>query len=80
MSRLTLRLPSSLHQTLLNEAKSEGVSLNQFIVYSLTRMATNANLAGQRRSFEEFLQQVPEEDAEEALAEMLASRAGSPRS
>lgn len=37
MSRLTLRLPESLHQQLEMLAHQEKTSLNQFIVYSLTR-------------------------------------------
>jgi hypothetical protein len=37
MSRLTLRLPATLHQQLVHLAESEGVSLNQYIVYTLTR-------------------------------------------
>jgi predicted HicB family RNase H-like nuclease len=40
MSRLTLRLPETLHQQLNNLADSEGVSLNQYIVYALTRQAS----------------------------------------
>lgn len=37
MSRLTLRLPETLHQQLIHLAEGEGVSLNQYIVYALTR-------------------------------------------
>ena len=37
MSRLTLRLPETLHKQLKAQAKHEGVSLNQYIVYALTR-------------------------------------------
>ncbi len=40
MSRLTLRLPETLHQQLTTLAESEGVSLNQYIVYALTRQVT----------------------------------------
>ena len=40
MSRLTLRLPETLHQQLANLAEGEGVSLNQYIVYALTRQVT----------------------------------------
>ena len=40
MSRLTLRLPDTLHQQLIHLAESEGVSLNQFIVYALTRQSS----------------------------------------
>lgn len=40
MSRLTLRLPDTLHQQLIYLAESEGVSLNQYIVYALTRQSS----------------------------------------
>jgi uncharacterized protein (DUF1778 family) len=43
MARLTLRLPSSLHDQLVALAKAEGVSLNQYIVYSLSRQAASAS-------------------------------------
>ena len=36
MSRLTLRLPESLHRQLETRAKREGISLNQYLVYALT--------------------------------------------
>jgi len=42
MSRLTLRLPDSLHRQLEDLASSEAVSLNQYIVYALTRQVTLA--------------------------------------
>ena len=35
MSRLTLRLPETLHKQLTRLADGEGVSLNQYIVYAL---------------------------------------------
>jgi hypothetical protein len=44
MSRLTLRLPETLHQQLGNLAESEGVSLNHYIVYALTRQAGLAHV------------------------------------
>jgi hypothetical protein len=37
MSRLTLHLPETLHRQLKAQARREGVSLNQYIVYVLTR-------------------------------------------
>lgn len=37
MSRLTLRLPDSLHRRLTETADREGVSLNQYLVYLLAR-------------------------------------------
>ena len=42
MSRLTLRLPETLHQQLEDLAERESVSLNQYIVYALTRQITLA--------------------------------------
>lgn len=44
MSRLTLRLPESLHRQLEALASREQTSLNQFIVYALTRQVTQAYL------------------------------------
>ena len=35
MSRLTLRLPDTLHKRLSQRANREGISLNQYIVYAL---------------------------------------------
>jgi uncharacterized protein (DUF1778 family) len=42
MSRLTLRLPNTLHEQIKALAESENVSINQYIVYALTRQATQA--------------------------------------
>jgi hypothetical protein len=74
MSRLTLRLPESLHRTLAQQAQNEGVSLNQLIVYLLTRVSTALDLGEQRRGFEELLHNFSPEDAESALQEILAAR------
>ena len=35
--KLVVRMPKSLHRTLASQAKSEGVSLNQLILYHLSR-------------------------------------------
>jgi len=61
MSRLTLRLPDSLHQQLESLAENEQVSLNQYIVYALTRQTT----------MDYTIQAVPEK----ALAEQRAQYA-----
>jgi hypothetical protein len=42
MVRLTLRLPETLHKQLSALAHNEAVSLNQYIVYALTRQVTLA--------------------------------------
>ena len=65
MSRLTLRLPETLHHQLANLAEGEGVSLNQYIVYALTRQVTLAYSANavskeeiqqQRQAFDALVQ------------------------
>lgn len=74
MSRLTLRLPETLHRKLADQAKREGVSLNHYIVFSLTRSLTVADLETQREVFERLTHRFPEEEAEAALESMLAAR------
>lgn len=36
--RISLRIPKSLHDELLESAKAEGVSLNQYILYHLSKV------------------------------------------
>lgn len=74
MSRLTVRLPDSLHRLLTDQADREGISLNHYIVYSLTRSVTAADLESQRKTFEELTRRYPPEEAEAALREFLAAR------
>lgn len=74
MSRLTVRLPDSLHRRLITQAEREGISLNHYIVYSLTRAVTAADLESQRETFEELTRRYPPEEAEAALQELLAAR------
>lgn len=67
MSRLTLRLPETLHQQLAQLAEGEGVSLNQYIVYALTRQAalaykiqavSEAEVAQQQQAFQSLIEQL----------------------
>lgn len=74
MSRMTVRLPDSLHERLALQAKREGVSLNHYIVYSLTRTVTAADIESQRKVFEELTHRYSPEEAEAALGELLAAR------
>jgi uncharacterized protein YpbB len=81
MSRLTLRLPDSLHRQLEELANHEAVSLNQYIVYALTRQTTLAYtlqavperaIAEQRAAYTALLQSLGETSSQhiqEALAE-----------
>jgi hypothetical protein len=39
MGRLTVRLPQTLHEQLVQLAEQEGISLNQYILYALARQA-----------------------------------------
>lgn len=43
MTRMTIRLPETLHAVLQQQARREGLSLNQFILYSLTRQSAFAS-------------------------------------
>jgi len=65
MSRLTLELPQTLHNQLTNLAGLEGISLDQYVIYSLTRQASMAYMVRatpehiinqQKTSFEALLQ------------------------
>ena len=81
MSRLSLRLPESLHQQLASQARREGVSLNQYLVYMLARFSGPAysvrpaetSAEEQRTAFARLREQLgsasPEENAK-ALAEL----------
>ena len=82
MSRLTLRLPDSLHRQLEELASSEAVSLNQYIVYALTRQITLAYtvqavpekaVAEQRAAYTALLQNLGEASFEQ-IQDVLAER------
>ena len=73
MSRLTVRLPETLHQQLINLAQKEGVSLNQYIVYALTRQTSISytvtslsenDIKQQKQSFSNLIQELGETDNE----------------
>ena len=74
MSRLTVRLPDSLHRQLADQAEQEGVSLNHYIVYTLTRTVTATELDQQKRTFDQLRSRFPNDEAEAALLEVLAAR------
>ena len=82
MSRLTLRLPQTLHQQLAGLAESEGVSLNQYIVYALSKQATMAytvqtvpeeSVRQQQASFAALLQSLGETSFEQ-IEDLMAER------
>ncbi|PZV09957.1 MAG: toxin-antitoxin system HicB family antitoxin [Leptolyngbya sp.] len=82
MSRLTLRLPETLHQHLTQLAEGEGVSLNQYIVYALTRQASlahvvqvvpQAEVEQQKQAFQDLIRQLGQASSAEIEA-ILAAR------
>jgi hypothetical protein len=74
MSQFTLDLPESLRQQLTVQAKREGVSLEHYILYSLTRLVTASDLEVQKIAFEDLTGRYPEDQAEAALRDLLSSR------
>lgn len=89
MGRLTVRLPDTLHHQLTTLADKEGVSLNQYIVYALTRQTTLAyivetasheEIEKHRLSFEQMLEDLGEattEEIEQALKDREVIEPGS---
>ncbi|MFL6195866.1 MAG: hypothetical protein ACJ75H_16930 [Thermoanaerobaculia bacterium] len=77
MSQLTLDLPESLRTELERQAEREGVSLQHYIVYSLTRFVTAADVVAQRAAFEEMSTRYPQDQAEAALRSLQDSRQSS---
>lgn len=82
MSQLTVRLPKTLHEQLRTLAKQEGTSLNQYIVYALTRQVKTAYtvqatseqaISQQQAAFEALLQNLGQASPDEIKA-VLAER------
>ncbi len=87
MSRLTLRLPETLHRQLEALAQSENTSLNQYIVYALTRQATIAYsvqslpekaIAEQKAHYTALLQNLGQASFDEIESVMTERRAVEP--
>ena len=74
MARMTLRVPDSLHVLLAEWAKREGVSVNQYIVFALSRVTAIDDLKRQRSTFESLLTRYSEEEAEAVLQQVLRDR------
>lgn len=74
MARMTLRIPDSLHAALAERAAREGVSMNQYIVFALSRVTTADAVVEQRAAFEALRSRYPAEVAEAELQRVLAER------
>jgi predicted DNA-binding ribbon-helix-helix protein len=73
MSALTIRLPNSVHDSIKQLAKKDGISVNQFIASAAAeKMASFLTLdylrkeaaLGQRKDFEKLLRLVPDTPAQ----------------
>lgn len=69
MTALTIRLPNSVHETIKQLARKDGISVNQFIASAAAeKMASFQTLdylrreaaLGKRENFEQFLKLVPD--------------------
>jgi hypothetical protein len=87
MGRLTVRLPGTLYDQLADLAEREGVSLNQYIVYALTRQTTLAYtvqtlpqqaVAEQRASYTALLQNLGRASFEQIKATLDEREAAEP--
>ncbi|MGF1524133.1 MAG: toxin-antitoxin system HicB family antitoxin [Leptolyngbyaceae cyanobacterium] len=83
MNQLMLQLPDTLHKQLTHLAKGEGVSLDQFIVYALTRQVAQTysvfkvpqeEVNQQQQAFESLLQSLGEASLEETDAILYSGR------
>ncbi len=74
MGRITLRLPDSLHKHISECAQRESVSMNQYILYALSRVTTTDEVNAQKKVFESLLTRFPEHEAESALRSVLSKR------
>ena len=80
MSKLVIQLPATLQRQLEQLAEGEGVSLNQYIIYALTRQITLAyqvkalsqeEISQQEQSFQALLQDMGKASLEEIEAVLL---------
>lgn len=86
MARLSLRLPESLHQQLAEQARHEGVSLNQYLVYLLARQAPaytvvpvpDDEVAARKAAYARFLEGLGSATHDEILAALEAREPGNP--
>ena len=74
MARFTVRIPDSLHRKLIEQAQKEGVSLNQYILFSLSRAVTEEDIESQRAQFVAMRHRYSGKNAEEALQNLLDER------
>ena len=74
MSQVQLQLPESLQSQLEERARREGISLQEYIVYALSRVTTLPDLMEQRAEFDAMLTRYPSDQAKTALREILSSR------
>jgi hypothetical protein len=72
MSRVTLQLPETLHRQLASQAQREGVSLQQYMVYTV-HVVSEETVAQQQAQFAALLEELGQA-APAALTAALAAR------
>ncbi len=86
MGRLSLRLPESLHHQLSTQARHEGVSLNQYLVYLLAQRAAaysvrvmpEEEVERQEADFSRLLEELGPASHEQIRAALDAREPGEP--
>ncbi len=87
MSRVTVRLPDSLHQQLTALAREENISINQFLVFALTQYVMQPSgwielgrddADRQRANFEALRRQLREGTPTDNLEALAARETGEP--
>ncbi len=86
MGRLSLRLPESLHHQLTVQARHEGVSLNQYLVYLLAqraaaysvRVVPGEEVERQEADFSRLLEELGPTSHEQIRAALDAREPGEP--
>jgi hypothetical protein len=84
MARFTLRLPDSLHDQVMEMAAQEGVSMNQYIVYALTRqlsapgyevrLRSEAERTRDRREMDDLLARLGEDLSADEMQAFVQAR------
>lgn len=87
MASLSLQIPESLHQRLAVQARREGVSLSQYLVYLLTQQARPGytveivpedEVERQKASYRRFLEELGSASHQEIRAALDAREPGEP--
>ncbi len=74
MATLTVDIPDNLRATIAEKAKSEGVSMNEYLLFALSRIVAADEISDQKARYERLTKRYSQEEAEAALKNVLESR------